>query len=879
MSTSANRGKAAERPRLAVIVANGITGDSRVQKTALAAARAGWDVTLVGRSTGKNREHSWFGPVKVIRVPVGNHYTRRVAASAKAGSPRAKITQWGVKDKKGLEQLRAAHKAWVREQSARVGWMGDSAVAGVPAAGRKAWIKARRGAHQLRVRAYRWEEGQKARSRERNKAANGDWRHDWPGLVDLDLAFGPVIEELKPDVIHANDVTMINTGALAAARLRAAGRKCAWLYDAHEYVAGVEWRLPVMDSAFPAVEREFIGKADAVVTVSPEIAEIIRSDHKLPKTPLVVRNTPIRGVIGENAGRVSVREACGLGDDVPLLVYSGWIASERGLGTAVEGLAQLPDYHLAVVAGFKSDELTRLLEQATQLEVRDRIHVVPYVAQHEVADYLSTADLGLICSKRTINYELSLPTKTAEYLHAGLPIIASDVQTLSAYVREHGVGEVFVSGDAESFVEAVTRGVANRAAMKERISDEVLTELSWEHQCEGLMRLYTEISGKTPPGPVPDAPWDAKERPASDDRAEPPALLMGEWTPLGQTPVRLGLGPANFAGQLAAFASAVCRERADVSAEVVKHRTSRSSQDYAADVYVDGRMLKKLDGQLEQVQRVLPRYTHLLADAFRPVFGSLNGDSIEGDLPALRKAGIKVALLAHGSEVRHPLRHMERNPYSLFHDAPEGYAEKLLAEAERNRRIAEESGLPVFVTTPDLLVDLPMATWAPLVVDVDAWACDQPVMERKRPVVLHAPSARWTKGTDRVLPLLEDLDRRKVIELKLAEKLSWSRIRSLVQEADIVIDQFAVGMYGTFAVESMAAGKPVIAYLDSASVELAGVNPPIIDVAPDGLGEALERLLDDRHAAARIGIDSVEYVRTQHDGTATAAALASFLDS
>ncbi|GAA3317058.1 hypothetical protein [Nonomuraea dietziae] len=39
----------AARPRLAVIVGNAITGDSRVQKTALAAARDGWEVTLVGR--------------------------------------------------------------------------------------------------------------------------------------------------------------------------------------------------------------------------------------------------------------------------------------------------------------------------------------------------------------------------------------------------------------------------------------------------------------------------------------------------------------------------------------------------------------------------------------------------------------------------------------------------------------------------------------------------------------------------------------------------------------------------------------------------------------------------------------------------------------
>ncbi|CAM5669585.1 Glycosyltransferase involved in cell wall bisynthesis OS=Streptomyces microflavus OX=1919 GN=Smic_23960 PE=4 SV=1 [Streptomyces microflavus] len=85
MSTSATRSKPVKRPELAVIVANGITGDSRVQKTALAAARAGWDVTLIGRSTCKKREQAWFGPVKVIRVLVANHYSRRVGGQGQAG--------------------------------------------------------------------------------------------------------------------------------------------------------------------------------------------------------------------------------------------------------------------------------------------------------------------------------------------------------------------------------------------------------------------------------------------------------------------------------------------------------------------------------------------------------------------------------------------------------------------------------------------------------------------------------------------------------------------------------------------------------------------------------------------------------------------------
>jgi glycogen synthase len=37
------------RGRIVMLVDNGVHGDSRVQKTAAAAAAAGWDVVLLGR--------------------------------------------------------------------------------------------------------------------------------------------------------------------------------------------------------------------------------------------------------------------------------------------------------------------------------------------------------------------------------------------------------------------------------------------------------------------------------------------------------------------------------------------------------------------------------------------------------------------------------------------------------------------------------------------------------------------------------------------------------------------------------------------------------------------------------------------------------------
>ena len=682
------------RPKLAVIAGDTISDGSRAQKVALSAALAGWNVALFGQSRSGAIEHTWYGPVKVTRVPVKPMMTA-VETNRRRRSPRARVTQAGLPTPEAADAARAVHRARVRARSERTSRLDPA-----PRVAFKAWSRVLERGFAARIRAYEWEE----RHRTAPDLPVGKWRRDCPELLDLDLTLGPVIERFRPDVIHAHDVTTMAVAATTSGRLRAAGHKVSWVYDAPAYVAGVEWPTPRMASAMPQVESEHIHRADAVVTVSPEIAEQIKTDRQLSQTPLVVRDMPA------------------------------------------------PD--------------------------------------------------------------------------------------------------------------------------KE--------ELCWEHQVVGLLSLYASLAGHAPePRRRSEHGWDLRERarrlPERGKRSRGSAPPR-RWRELSETPVRLGLGPANFAGQLAAIARAVTDVRPDVSAEVFMN-VADVGFGYPADVYLRTKTLRRLDIQLDQVRRIVPRYTHLIADAFYPVFGKLNGHDISGDLPTLRQARINVGLLAHGSDIRHPLRHIERVPYSLFRDAPdEDFIRSRAWVAERNRRIADEAGLPAFVTTPDLLVDLPQATWLPLVVDVSTWVSDRPVMERARPKVLHAPSARWTKGTDRFIAQLEALDARGAIELQLVEGVKWRAMRELVQEADLVVDQFAVGAYGTFACEAMAAGKPVLAFLTEQVIDAIGETPPIINVSPDAVGAAVEQLLENREEAIRLGRDSSAYVRRYHDGGQTASRLSDFLE-
>ena len=96
-----------------------------------------------------------------------------------------------------------------------------------------------------------------------------------------------------------------------------------------------------------------------------------------------------------------------------------------------------------------------------------------------------------------------------------------------------------------------------------------------------------------------------------------------------------------------------------------------------------------------------------------------------------------MALVAHGGEVRAPAAHQARNKWSLYNECDEQYLGERVAQSAQNRAIAVDSGVPLFVSTPDLLNDLPTATWLPICLDPSAFANDEPLMERAIPRALH----------------------------------------------------------------------------------------------------------------------------------------------
>ncbi|WP_116070699.1 glycosyltransferase family 4 protein [Asanoa ferruginea] len=467
-----------------MLVDNGVHGDSRVQKTAASAAAAGWDVVLLGRGAAETWQ---LGGAEVRLIPTpsplakGSHTTRRRWLRGPLGYPPTGIAAIRAQKVKAWQaDLRFRRALGTRSGAAKLRLSVESALAKVTSR----WVSFRYWQLNRKPRTFH---GPWDRAVTRFwQATLGDraWRRLAPHLWDFELAFGPVIDELKPDLIHANDFRMLGVGARAKTRAAAAGRQVKLVWDAHEFVPGIR-PLPHNARWNPAIqahEREYASFADAVVTVSGGLAELLRVEHGLASLPTVVLNAPLAA--GSEGVGPDLRGLCGVGVGVPLVVYSGAAAVQRGLDLMVEALPRLGGVHVALVVNAPSDGYVRgLVARAEVLGVGGRLHVLPYVAHDRVVGLLSGADVGVIPIHRWPNHEIALITKFFEYAHARLPMVVSDVRTMADAVRAAGIGEVFRSEDLDDFVRAVESVLADPGRYRAAYEDpELLDSWTWERQ-------------------------------------------------------------------------------------------------------------------------------------------------------------------------------------------------------------------------------------------------------------------------------------------------------------------------------------------------------------------------------------------------------------
>jgi len=237
---------------------------------------------------------------------------------------------------------------------------------------------------------------------------------------------------------------------------------------------------------------------------------------------------------------------------------------------------------------------------------------------------------------------------------------------------------------------------------------------------------------------------------------------------------------------------------------------------------------------------------------------------LQRDLPLWRVAGKRIIFHLHGCDIRDPRRMRVEQPVSACAECPvQCMVPTKLHLPEAIARYADR----VIVSTPDLLDFVPGAEYIPN--PLDSAALPRPLPARladgRKYVVVHAPTERAIKGTRHLEAAIEGLRAEGVpVRLQLLEGLPREQMLRACLEADIAVDQLLIGWFGLFALEMMALGKPVIAYIRP-GLERFAPGLPVVSAEPATIAATLRALLLDAGRRERLAEDGPAYVARAHN--------------
>ena len=255
---------------------------------------------------------------------------------------------------------------------------------------------------------------------------------------------------------------------------------------AEEYVDAQHWRKGSLPYRLTkSAERQIFAATDAVVTLTERIWPIIKEweglrgrDVQHAVIPCCVDLSLFKFSEEDRAKR---RAELGLNDEFTI-VYSGsldgWYLTEQMADFFAAFMKRRSDAHLVWLTNGSHDRVKELMRSRSVPEDKFSVLSVP---ARLVPSYLSAADAGLSFIKRCFSKKASSPTKNAEYLACGLPlIINAGIGDSDALIDEWDAGVLLEDlTDAEyaevgPFIEAMTDQADARhsaRAVAERLFD------------------------------------------------------------------------------------------------------------------------------------------------------------------------------------------------------------------------------------------------------------------------------------------------------------------------------------------------------------------------------------------------------------------------
>ncbi len=263
---------------------------------------------------------------------------------------------------------------------------------------------------------------------------------------------------------------------------------CKLYYDSHEYFLGVPEILnrPKVQNIWRKIEKKYLPKADKMYTVNESIANLYRKEYK--KEVKVVRNISDIKTVKTTYSKKEL----GLPEDKNIVIIQGaGINIDRGAEETIEAI-KLVDNCVLIFVG--DGDVIPILKQKVKAEnLEDKVLFFGKRPYDELMNFTALSDIGISLDKDTnINYRFSLPNKIFDYIHAGTPLLVSNLTEVKKIVTDYNVGVVVENHQPTTIANAINKMLSDKELYQtfKANTKTASKQLTWQNECEVLKTIY-----------------------------------------------------------------------------------------------------------------------------------------------------------------------------------------------------------------------------------------------------------------------------------------------------------------------------------------------------------------------------------------------------
>lgn len=325
---------------------------------------------------------------------------------------------------------------------------------------------------------------------------------EWREIGLMAQAIDRLVDDWKPDVLHAHSPALCGQAALRVARRRGlplvyeirAFWEDAAVGNGTSRDKSLKYRLT------RKLESHVVAQADAVVTICEGLRADLVARGNDPARITVMPNGVDLSLFGQPLPRdAALAQELGLiaddGTACPVIGFIGSFYDYEGIEVLIAAMELLvhqhPNARLLLVGGGPCEAALR--EQAAKSPAARAIRFVGRVPHHEVDRYYALTDIMAYPRKQSRLTDLVTPLKPLEAMAQDKIVAASDVGGHRELVTDGVTGRLFKADSAEACSDALAALLSNRDqwdAIRAAGHHHVETRHDWARNAERYLDVY-----------------------------------------------------------------------------------------------------------------------------------------------------------------------------------------------------------------------------------------------------------------------------------------------------------------------------------------------------------------------------------------------------